>query len=60
MTLARLSPRHDKVAVVHDPFAPLPPLDPALQAAFARIRADLRDEYRKSHDFPWIIGFSGG
>ncbi len=24
------------------------------------IREDLRDEYRQSHDTPWIIGFSGG
>lgn len=23
-------------------------------------RAELLDEYRASHDFPWIIGFSGG
>ena len=24
------------------------------------IRAELIDEYRKDHDWPWIIGFSGG
>lgn len=39
---------------------PPPPLDPALDAALEVIRADLRDEYLKPHEFPWIVGFSGG
>lgn len=29
-------------------------------AAFDAIRADLLDEYRQPHSFPWIVGFSGG
>lgn len=28
--------------------------------ALEAIRADLLDEYRQSHSFPWIIGYSGG
>jgi DNA sulfur modification protein DndC len=37
-----------------------PSLNPALDAAIAAIRADLRDEYLQPHSFPWIVGFSGG
>jgi len=29
-------------------------------AAIASIRTELEDEYLQSHDFPWIIGYSGG
>lgn len=32
------------------------PLEDRLEA----IKADLLDEYRAEHNFPWIIGFSGG
>lgn len=28
--------------------------------AFERIRAELLDEYRQPHPYPWIIGYSGG
>jgi DNA sulfur modification protein DndC len=28
--------------------------------AFRHIRAELLDEYRKPHPYPWIIGYSGG
>ena len=27
---------------------------------FDAVRAELIDEYRKDHDCPWIVGFSGG
>ena len=27
---------------------------------FRRIRADILDEYRQDHGYPWIIGYSGG
>ena len=27
---------------------------------FGSIRADLLDEYRQNHNYPWIIGYSGG
>lgn len=37
-----------------------PPLETALGAAIAAIRAELRDEYLQPHGFPWIVGFSGG
>lgn len=47
-------------AMVTDPFAAPPPLDPELDSALGRIRADLRDEYDQPHGFPWIVGFSGG
>lgn len=29
-------------------------------ALFDAIRSELLDEYRQSHDWPWIIGYSGG
>ena len=29
-------------------------------ALFRAIRAELLDEYRQDHDWPWIIGYSGG
>ena len=29
-------------------------------ALFTAIRAELLDEYRQNHDWPWIIGYSGG
>ena len=35
-------------------------LDPELKRAIEAIRADLLDEYRQSHGYPWIVGFSGG
>ena len=35
-------------------------LDTDEQAIFAAIRADLLDEYREGHNYPWIIGYSGG
>jgi len=41
--------------------AELAPLDiDESEAAIASIRAELQDEYLQSHDFPWIIGYSGG
>lgn len=30
------------------------------EALFRSIRAELLDEYRQDHDWPWIIGYSGG
>lgn len=30
------------------------------EALFQSIRAELLDEYRQDHDWPWIIGYSGG
>lgn len=35
-------------------------LDRDEEAIFAAIRADLLDEYRQNHKYPWIIGYSGG
>lgn len=29
-------------------------------SAFEKIQADLLDEYRQDHTYPWIIGYSGG
>jgi DNA sulfur modification protein DndC len=29
-------------------------------SAFKKIRAELLAEYRQDHDYPWIIGYSGG
>jgi len=29
-------------------------------ALFKAIRSELLDEYRQDHDWPWIIGYSGG
>ena len=29
-------------------------------ALFKAIRSELLDEYRQAHDWPWIIGYSGG
>ncbi len=29
-------------------------------AIFGAIRTELRDEYRQDHDWPWIVGYSGG
>lgn len=29
-------------------------------ALFDAIRAEMLDEYRQDHDWPWIIGYSGG
>jgi DNA sulfur modification protein DndC len=43
-----------------DPFAPPPSLEPELQASLAFSRHEMRDEYLQPHDFPWIVGFSGG
>lgn len=43
-----------------DPFSPPASLDPALEEALARVRAELLDEYKQPHSFPWIVGFSGG
>ncbi|MCZ8171533.1 MAG: DNA phosphorothioation system sulfurtransferase DndC [Brevundimonas sp.] len=43
-----------------DSFAPPNALDPDLDRVISGIRADLRDEYLENHDFPWIVGFSGG
>ena len=34
--------------------------DVPLDRRIAAILFDLRDEYRQPHDFPWIVGFSGG
>jgi len=31
-----------------------------LETKIAAIQADLLDEYGSTHDYPWIIGFSGG
>ena len=39
---------------------PTPKIDPALVVKIDAIRAEILDEYLKPHDFPWIIGFSGG
>jgi DNA sulfur modification protein DndC len=33
---------------------------PALADRISAVIADLREEYRASHEFPWIVGFSGG
>jgi DNA sulfur modification protein DndC len=43
-----------------EPFSPPAILDPDLEGAISRIRAELLDEYRQPHSFPWIVGFSGG
>lgn len=37
-----------------------PSHDPDLDCALSRVRADILDEYRQPHDYPWIVGFSGG
>lgn len=29
-------------------------------SVFQKIRMELLDEYRQDHNFPWIIGYSGG
>jgi DNA sulfur modification protein DndC len=29
-------------------------------SAFKKIRAELLEEYRQDHEYPWIIGYSGG
>lgn len=47
-------------AMLVDPFAAAPSLDPDLAERIGHIRADLRAEYLESHSFPWIVGFSGG
>lgn len=39
---------------------PLKAVDDGLADKVEAIRAELLDEYRQSHDAPWIIGFSGG
>lgn len=43
-----------------DPFCAPSRLRPDLEAALAAIRADLLDEYVQSHNYPWVVGFSGG
>ena len=35
-------------------------VDEDSSAAFEEIRAELLDEYEQNHDYPWIIGYSGG
>lgn len=40
--------------------SPPPPLDSTLATIIEEIRADMRDEYLQDHNYPWIIGFSGG
>lgn len=35
-------------------------LDRDEETIFAAIRTDLLDEYRQNHNYPWIIGYSGG
>lgn len=40
--------------------ATMPAADDGLGDKLAVVRRDLLDEYRASHDYPWIIGFSGG
>lgn len=39
---------------------PNPKIDPVLAAKIAAIRQELLAEYLQPHDYPWIIGFSGG
>ena len=33
---------------------------PDLADSLRHIRRDLREEYLQPHDWPWMIGFSGG
>ncbi len=39
---------------------PTPKIDPALERKVDEIRAVIRDEYLQPHNYPWIVGFSGG
>jgi DNA sulfur modification protein DndC len=40
--------------------AEAPRLDPESAALFKAVRSELLDEYLQDHDWPWIIGYSGG
>lgn len=35
-------------------------MDPALEPKIALIREEIRQEYQADHQYPWVIGFSGG
>lgn len=35
-------------------------MDPALEPRIALIREEIRQEYQADHQYPWVIGFSGG